>query len=333
MDQPLESNLEDVYKATSKIQNIIRQLKSDHVFENIQEESFSAIRTEYVEQALKLFRESQELLDVVKFKLESGSREFEKRLDYIVQYDTLTERIGDLRVDLRKAQLVSVEREEEVIRNQREKFFSNNYQNPAGDENGKEDLFKTSGKKDSIANATFGDKLLDKNMSITASLQKSRQMMEATVMRSELNVEELEASTRNVQHLGSQYEFFNDILAKTNGLVKEINKSSSKERREIYMAISFFGACVAWVVWRRLLKRPVMLLLWTIFKTFSMFRFIYGKASSVDASAEPETLISSEISKTIVKTVESITESISESWGTMDIETETFASVETPVIA
>lgn len=135
---------------------------------------------------------------------------------------------------------------------------------PAATSTSREELF---------AGATAADKplsqeeqLLQVNQLITQSLQQLRQMAEASIMQSELNLEELVGGTKDMAALGDRYANFHTVLQTTGKFIKFVNAQSKQDRRQIVYAVTFFAVCCAWILWRRLLRRPVMLVLWVVLK-------------------------------------------------------------------
>jgi hypothetical protein len=109
------------------------------------------------------------------------------------------------------------------------------------------------------------EKLLKQNTLLTDKLQNVNALMKSTLLAGEINLNELEISTKSLSNLSDSYEFFGNILNKTNTLVKSINKASKSERAMIYRSLYFFTSVCCWILWRRIFKRPLLLVLWLIY--------------------------------------------------------------------
>ncbi|AEY98028.1 FAFR344Cp [Eremothecium gossypii FDAG1] len=118
------------------------------------------------------------------------------------------------------------------------------------------------------APVTAKDRLLATNKAITSNLIRSNHVLQSSVLQSELNMDELAQQTASLAGLGRRFDQLGLVLHRSAAIVRSIEASSGKEKQRVYLALSFLGACIAWVVWRRLLRGPLRLLLWLWFHTF-----------------------------------------------------------------
>ncbi|GMM28007.1 Sec20 protein [Martiniozyma asiatica (nom. inval.)] len=121
--------------------------------------------------------------------------------------------------------------------------------------------------------------LLQTNEALTSKLQNVSAMMQSTILSSELNASELDQSTKFLQNLGERYGVFGDVLKTTGRLVDEINKAGKQERILIWRSIWFFVAVCVWILWKRIFKRPALLLIWVFWKTITFSIFTGTKLS------------------------------------------------------
>lgn len=142
------------------------------------------------------------------------------------------------------------------------------------------------------------ESLLNTNTQLTDKLQNVSALMKSTILASELNMAELELSNSTLVHLGERYSVFGDVLKKTNSLVTQINKASKRDRVMIYRAIYFFIAVSVWILYRRLLRKPIRLVLWLV---FSSIKLVLWGASSTSAKTPVEESLSASLE--IVSTV------------------------------
>ncbi|AGO11133.1 AaceriAFR344Cp [[Ashbya] aceris (nom. inval.)] len=118
------------------------------------------------------------------------------------------------------------------------------------------------------APATAKDRLLATNKAITSNLIRSNHVLQSSVLQSELNMDELSQQTASLAGLGRRFDQLGLVLHRSAAIVRSIEASSGREKQRVYIALSFLGACIAWVVWRRLLRGPLRLMLWLWFHTF-----------------------------------------------------------------
>lgn len=149
---------------------------------------------------------------------------------------------------------------------------------------------------------TGKESLLNTNTQLTDKLQNVSTLMKSTILASELNMAELDSSNSTLVHLGEKYGVFGDMLKRTNALVTQINKSSKRDRVMIYRAIYFFIAVSMWIIWRRLLRKPIKLILWIVLSSIKLI--IWGTSK-----AKPQDPIVSEVSSIITSSL-TVTETL-----------------------
>ncbi|AOA60406.1 v-SNARE [Komagataella phaffii CBS 7435] len=263
------------------IENKLRFLKKNiqlslHTLSSVTEgapEEFESLRERETEQVLNSLSSFSECIELYVYNLD---QEATKNLDRLIFLDVFKEHLSDLRSQLRTAILANQANQKRCFEAHRQIYCQNSYK-LAEERQSKvqgQDESKSS-VDDTIEDSTpIEVKILNKNQLITDSLGKSREMMQSSVMQSELNLEELDQNSRDLQTLSDRYALFNGIISGTSELMKTINKSSKKEKRDIYMALAVFCAVSAWIVWRRLLRRPVMLVFWMVLKSFNILGFV-----------------------------------------------------------
>ncbi|KAJ8144826.1 hypothetical protein OY671_002093 [Metschnikowia pulcherrima] len=124
----------------------------------------------------------------------------------------------------------------------------------------------------------IGEQVLTQNKNITSSLQQSKQLMAMSVMQTELNIDTLDQQSKDLTQLNDKLLDMESVLSKSKQIVKFIEKQDKHDKRRIYAAIGFLLLCSAWVLWRRVLKLPAKILLWTFFKMFGILHW----ASSIN---------------------------------------------------
>ncbi|GME67996.1 unnamed protein product [[Candida] boidinii] len=300
-------------------------------------DSFNDLLSNYSTEAINIYKTIDNLVSLIAYKLlcidtnEGENDDGEEDEDgyifakYSFQLTDLKERYEDLKIEFRKAQLISKKNHEMFI-------------NQLRDDSIKLELYNNSNKKDTEIDAkivsdndsgkklstklAFNEKILDKNEKISNSLQNSRNLLQASIIQSELNIDNLETSTKNLSSISDKFEYFNSILNLTNGLVKKINENNDKEKNNIYRALYFFFGCCAWIIWRRLLNKPIRLLIWVFYK--SIVLVIYGTRKTVPELDSSVLSSSAMLASTLIS--ETIKEIVSETLSiesVSDIETDT----------
>lgn len=132
-----------------------------------------------------------------------------------------------------------------------------------------------------LVELTSQEKLLKQNVMLSDKLQNVNALMKSSLLAGEMNLNEFEGSTKSLSNLSDSYAVFGNVLNKTNSLVKSINKASKSERAMIYRSIYFFITVCCWILWRRIFKRPVLLLVWLVLApTKAIFWNSSGSSSS-----------------------------------------------------
>ncbi|KAI5956907.1 SEC20 [Candida jiufengensis] len=122
--------------------------------------------------------------------------------------------------------------------------------------------------------ASIAQQIHDQNTKITSSLQTSRDLLSASILQSELNIDSIDQQTKDLAKLNENFIQFGDLLNKSRGIIKFIEKQDKQDRQRIYLSIGFFLLCCIWVIYRRVLRRPIRILLWSFFKIFNIFGWI-----------------------------------------------------------
>ena len=129
---------------------------------------------------------------------------------------------------------------------------------------------------DKVSALTFKDKLKDKNQMITKSLVRSNQILKSTVLQTELNLEEIFIQGNLLTDLNDKFDILDTLLSQSSKLMKMIEKNGSKEKRQVYYSLGFLIACVSWVIWKRLVRGPIKLLIWIWFNFFKRILYFTG---------------------------------------------------------
>lgn len=261
-------------KALSKIKDIINAIDSYNIED---EHNFDVHSQKLTHEAYSVISEYKNLLSLSKNT---------DSLAYHVYHDRLT----DLKVKLREAQLTNSRATNELI--QRQILLKYNRVSTGAEgtktlEEQRDELFRGKSQKAAETSKLSGQaQLLDKNKAITASLQTTRQMMSTSIMHTELNIDTIDQQSKDLSQLNDKFTDFNDLLNKSRAIVKFIQKQDRDDKNKIYLSLGFLAISCAWVIWRRILKMPVYFMLWSFFKIFRIFNWMIGPSAAITASQE-----------------------------------------------
>ncbi|EGW30525.1 uncharacterized protein SPAPADRAFT_73229 [Spathaspora passalidarum NRRL Y-27907] len=157
-----------------------------------------------------------------------------------------------------------------------------------------------------ISELSMNHQIAHHNKQITQSLQTSRQLLSATILQSELNLNSLDQQTKDLHKLNEGFVQFSSLLNRSQQIVKFIEKQDKADKQRIYMSGAFFLSCCCWVIYRRVLRTPIRLMLWSFFKIIGIYGWLTGgKDTSV--------VLSSGIMETVATALESsLEETVSE---------------------
>lgn len=85
-------------------------------------------------------------------------------------------------------------------------------------------------------------------------------MAETEALVSGINLETLEESTNTLRTLHDRYGGQNVLLKSSKALIRHMELADRQDRYMMFAAFGFLGLVIAWIVWRRILKAPTMLL-------------------------------------------------------------------------
>lgn len=210
-----------------------------------------------VSECMELLKKWSEHLFRIEFYLDS----LQDKFPFIVELEKSKDNYADFQFKLRVTQL----------QHSKDEILSKNAELIKFDEN---IIFET---QENPKDTSFSSMLHEKNKSIALNLQKSSFLAQSTLLQNETNLQDLRESTRKLFALDESFDLFHILTSNGSNAVKIMMSQSKQERREIYGALAFFALVCLWVVWRRLLKKPVLLLLWVAvstvkFTVLSVFR-------------------------------------------------------------
>ncbi|KAK9451461.1 Sec20-domain-containing protein [Limtongia smithiae] len=159
----------------------------------------------------------------------------------------------DLKLDrssYRKAQLTSREATLKSARHERELLFAKTVPSSTA-----------SAPQQSVSSRT-----LHAAEDATASLRRTHQLLEAEIARSAISLDVLEESNTSLRKLTTQYTAFDAVLGTSRRVIAVLEQADKWDRIYMLAAIGLLLLVLAWIVWRRILKGPVRLVIWTAVK-------------------------------------------------------------------
>ncbi|OBA19620.1 Sec20-domain-containing protein, partial [Metschnikowia bicuspidata var. bicuspidata NRRL YB-4993] len=193
--------------------------------------------------------------------------------------DLYNGKVKHLRRKLKESQLAAYRMENDVVHQQRLREYcpAKNLEgsDPTEPVDAKQALFegrsaKHEGQRGNDKTKSVDEQILTQNKNISSSLQHSKQLMTMLVMQTELNIDTLDQQSKDLMQLNDKLIDMETVLTKSREIIKFIERQDKHDKRRIYAAILFLLLCSAWVLWRRVLKVPVKMLVWTLLKMFGV---------------------------------------------------------------
>lgn len=243
----------------------------------------------------KLLIKYKEYLKILDCKVKEQS-------DEAILLEIYESKLAALKTKIRSVQLKIDEMKNERIHQERiQKYHLNDENYELDNESAREWLFAGRSSK-KHQNRSVNDEILLHNKKITSTLQTTKQLMSTSILQTELNVDALDQQTKDLKNLNEEYMKFNSLLSRSKEIVKFIEKQDKNDKRRIYMALGFFGLCCAWVIWRRILRTPIRLFLWSLLKVFRIVGWIFNSSNLISTSIDNvsyDTFSTSDIASTL----------------------------------
>ncbi|KAK9238462.1 Sec20-domain-containing protein [Lipomyces kononenkoae] len=230
----------------------------------------------------------------------------------------LHEVIEDLKLDrssYRKAQLVSRRTTLNTQRQERELLFASAKSHQRG----------SSTSSPPVSNA------LRTAEEATAALRRTHQLLEAEVARSAMSLEVLDESNIALKKLTKQYTAFDVVLGMSRRVISVLEQADKWDKIYMIAAMGFLLLVVCWILWRRIFKGPVRLVIWTIVKGGKAVSWAVGHGETTADDAETQLKWNSE-GHSAAATVSTVADSISTTL-LVAIESESSASIASRILA
>lgn len=256
------------YEAFGVLDDIIAISKPD----TPASDSIETTRSRLVKSCTKIIIKYQQLLTILEINTKQAPGIHRKPAETITEL--YRDKLARIKHQLQQTQLTSYRLEQEFIHKQRLDKFGNVPERQQTFAEMKQQLFEGKSEEKQLQKKNVDQQILEHNKSITASLQNTRQLMTTSILQTELNIDSLDQQTKDLTTYDSLIVDFGETLKKSKNIVRFIEKQDRLDKRRIYISIGFLLACCAWVLWRRVLKLPVKLLLWSLLKIFRIFSWM-----------------------------------------------------------
>ncbi|GAV52291.1 hypothetical protein ZYGR_0AG02820 [Zygosaccharomyces rouxii] len=170
--------------------------------------------------------------------------------------------------------------------------------------------------------ANTSDQVLSKTKQVSANLIRGNQILQAGVLQSDLNLDELKQQTSSLSQMNDKYSQLGFVFDKTSQLVKNLEKASRQEKRDVYLSLGFLCLCITWVLWRRIFKLPCKLMLWVLFRFFKTILITIGLVRQQNTTPVSPIMDATVITSASVSTTTTPISSKSTSWNALSANTE-----------
>lgn len=130
--------------------------------------------------------------------------------------------------------------------------------------------------------------VLQASSDITAELRRTHDLMAEELSKSALSRELLAESSTTIAKLGDEYTSFSTVLNGSKRLLKELESADRADQLYIGGAFIFLALVAAYIIYKRVLARPVKAVIWTgsfMFSALNRNKIIEYKVSQKSISA------------------------------------------------
>ncbi|KAK9471453.1 Sec20-domain-containing protein [Dipodascopsis tothii] len=249
------SRLDEVHRQTAYfISRLVKYASARDVGveESVRQEMANLIRTH--------LREADMLCELVALQVD------EERADAALaaQVHELTQDVKMDHTTFRKAQLVS---KKNVVRaRQRERaLLYTRTARPTGSTRTPTDPRKS-----------HEDRVLATAEDATFTLRRSHQLLDAEVAKSELSISLLDDTTTTLRTLTQEYGVFDTTVLASRKIIDVLSRADKQDRIMMIASLSFLVTVVAWILWKRVFRGPVGLIVWGLVKSWRVFAWGWG---------------------------------------------------------
>ena len=101
---------------------------------------------------------------------------------------------------------------------------------------------------------------------VTLALKRTHALLEQELEKSNISLETLEHSSQTLRQLEHRYSAFDVLLRGSKRLILELERADKWDRYMIYGGLAIFGLTCLWIVYKRILRGPLGLIIWGVSK-------------------------------------------------------------------
>lgn len=131
--------------------------------------------------------------------------------------------------------------------------------------------------------------VLQASSDVTAELRRTHALMSEELSKSALSQELLTESSSTIAKLGEEYSSFSVVLSGSKRLLKELETADRADQLWIGGSFVFLALVSAYIVYKRILSRPVKAVIWTgsfMFSRLNRNKIVQNQASQGTRVAE-----------------------------------------------
>lgn len=103
---------------------------------------------------------------------------------------------------------------------------------------------------------------------VTLALKRTHALLEQELEKSTLSLDTLDYSSQTLRQLDQSYGTFDVLLRGSKRLIVELELADKWDRWSIYGALAVFGLVCLWIVYKRIFRFPVGMIIWGVRKCF-----------------------------------------------------------------
>ncbi|KAK9467028.1 Sec20-domain-containing protein [Lipomyces arxii] len=150
----------------------------------------------------------------------------------------------------------------------------------------------------------------------TASLKRTHQLLEMEIAKSEYSLDVLDESNVKLRKLTEKYTAFDVVLGTSRRVISILEQADKYDRIYMLCSMGFLLIVLLWILWRRVLRGPARLLIWTAVKSFGIVSWVTGRRESKNVIMSKDvntlTLAMNDVISTLASDIESYTTASSE---------------------
>ncbi|KAF4631273.1 hypothetical protein G7Y89_g6856 [Cudoniella acicularis] len=199
----------------------------------------------------------------------------------------------------RKSQLAAKRNLQEAQRAERELLIQS-YINPPSDSSGPSSPVPMQQRRKQNVELSKEEREVNASSDVTAALRRTHDMMASELSRSQFANDTLKESTAALAQLSETYSTLDTLLSSSRNLLGTLLRSQKSDTWYLETAFYILLATIAWLVFRRILYGPTLLLLWFPKMFIKGFMAIFAVTGLIGGSSVKVLESSSVVSPSLV---------------------------------